>query len=79
MMDSINLRLYLPTMSGMTTVTKPLFCMYYCDKNGTVHEIGAVKIYYIENDIDRKRDDKQNCSLRYSAFIATDSYLSLSV
>ena len=33
---------------------KTSFCMYYCDKNGTVHEIGAVKIYYIENDIDRK-------------------------
>ena len=33
---------------------KTSFCMYYCDKNGTVHEIGAIKIYYIENDIDRK-------------------------
>lgn len=26
------------------------FCMYYCDDDGKVHEIGNVKIYFYEND-----------------------------
>ena len=33
---------------------KTSFGVYFCDKNGTVHNFGALKIYYKENDIDRK-------------------------
>ena len=31
------------------------FCMYFCDKNGTSHKIGAVKIYCRESLVDRKK------------------------
>ena len=30
------------------------FCMYYCDPQGNIHEIGAVKIYYRENEVNGK-------------------------
>lgn len=31
------------------------FCMYFCDVKGTVHEIGAVKIYCRESLVDRNK------------------------